>query len=1281
MMSPEAKRWLSKNVHSLRERLLTDLRGEVDGQYKWQLPLSQAVLTQEQRKKRQRLEAWLSEQARGCTRGLKESEEQARERHLQSAVKLAGATLLNRLVVIRQMETLELTRVKLVTRGWASPDYADFRRDFAPALGDDGFELLLNLLFEELALDLPGLFGEVGATSLIPVSTATLRHVLETLEARELSDEDRRGLWMDDTLLGWVYQFWNDPERDALDGKVETHQLAAKTQCFTDRYMVEWLLQNSLGQLWLGMCNKNGWTPEVVSAGTLDALESRRGEWREKRQRGEVDLEALMPLHSPLEDRWKYWVPRTLPDPHANLPTSLRSMRLLDPACGSGHFLVTAFDLLVALYEEEARQRGESWTPEQIAIWILENNLHGIDIDTRAVQIAGAALWLKMKRFCPQARVERLNLVSSDFGLGRLGLDQPEVRDFVRSVEEETGIPARLVDELVSALKDADHLGSLLRVDKVFDKAVASVQGLFDTGDARAILLERLEDFVQSHSGDEDLSQRLLGQSLARSSEFLRLNREGTYDLVVGNPPYLEKSRIVELTYLDRHYVDGKANLYSAFLLRALELAKTGGISTLLTLRGWMFLNTFGDLRLRLLGENRLNVIGDLDRGAFEDVLDEVVSVSITSFVAGGAAGPSVAQLPTPREDSARDNRRTSRKIAALLAGVGKYDFHVERLKVVPEQPLTYWWDTAMLADYARYPKIIDVARARKGICTGNDARFHRLWFEQARENLNTTRCGRNLGNMKSLTWQPGIKGAKDRVWFEPLTDVIMWRNNGLELQTFGYSSKGVAIRNPNFYFHPGVAFSMIGSGFTARAHRFCSIFGNMGSSVFPESIPNALCLMNSAKAKYVLTSLNPGVHFEVGDVNRLPLFPIESADEIVAQLDAAFTQHEQARETSVEFVRPGPSVWNYAQQWAQQAIDRDSGTVLPPYQPVEEQPGAGDHFSYAVGLAIGRFSSEIEPLPNGILFLTGQSDSLEHPATQALHQVWRDFPLSKLDLRAYLKNEFFSKEHLKRYEKRPIYFPLSSEKRNFVAYVSIHRWQDSTLDILLADYLQPELSRLGAELSDLSEARTQGDRKAQSDAEKRYQQVSALTLELQNFIDTLRAVAERGAPPSDAKCRAREVDAPFRMDLDDGVMINSAGLWPLLAPQWKDPKEWWKELCADKGVYDWAHLTMRYFPERVTAKCQQDPSLAVAHGVFWKYHPAKAMEWELRLQDPEELGPDFRLDEPGSGEFRAAFLAEHPERVRELRLAEEKRRAKKADKAVSQDQGELDFEEDDSSD
>jgi hypothetical protein len=139
-------------------------------------------------------------------------------------------------------------------------------------------------------------------------------------------------------------------------------------------------------------------------------------------------------------------------------------------------------------------------------------------------------------------------------------------------------------------------------------------------------------------------------------------------------------------------------------------------------------------------------------------------------------------------------------------------------------------------------------------------------------------------------------------------------------------------------------------------------------------------------------------------------------------------------------------------------------------------------------------------------------------------------------------------------------------------------------------------------------------------------------------------------------------------MDLDDGVMVNSAGLWPLLEPQWKDPKKWWRELATAQGRkdYDWAHLAARYFPARVREKCVKDPSLAVAHKCFWELHPAKAYAWELRLQD--EIRPDFMIDEPGSDEARARFLRDHASEARDILAKEAQRRARKAAKADDDD-------------
>jgi hypothetical protein len=212
----------------------------------------------------------------------------------------------------------------------------------------------------------------------------------------------------------------------------------------------------------------------------------------------------------------------------------------------------------------------------------------------------------------------------------------------------------------------------------------------------------------------------------------------------------------------------------------------------------------------------------------------------------------------------------------------------------------------------------------------------------------------------------------------------------------------------------------------------------------------------------------------------------------------------------------------------------------------------------------------------------------------------------------------------------------------------------EQTLRILLADHLNPTLNRIEGELNDLRAAQDGADKKAVRAAEKQYDGVLKARDELQAFIADVEQCADRGAPPTDANCRPREQNARYSPDLDDGVMINSAALWPLLEPQWKDPKKWWKQLSEAKGKkdYDWSHLAMRYWPTRVDEKCQRDPSLGVAHGCFWRYHPERAWAWELRLQ--QEIGPDFRIDEvsyrpggrdlgdQGSGPHREAWLSDH---------------------------------------
>ena len=1301
-MTTDAKRALSTTIRALRAHLLQDLHAATESSYRLSIRRAQdAGLDEATGHRRRRLEAWIAEQERAENTNSRAS--RTHQEFRAEAEKQAAYTLLNRLLILRLMEAPSpngrpLRAPALVTGGWESRAYQDFRQ-LAPALVRDdeseGYAFLLRLAFEDLATELPGLYGPAGVADLIPIPTATLRHVIEELDKPELLS-----CWTDDMTLGWVYQYWNDPEREQLDEMVKNrhsiqrHEIASKTQMFTDRYMVDWLLQNSLGSMWLAMCQKHGWTPAAEADGTLQRLEERRAEWRAKRAAGEVALTDLMPLHTEMERRWAYYVPQPIPAAAVtHAPTSLRDLKLLDPAVGSGHFLLVALTLLVALYHEEAHHRGEvgqpDWTDRAIVERILSHNLHAIDLDPRAVQIAAAALWIKARQLAPDAQPERLNLVAANLRLAALPDDDPALVELRREVEQASGIPARLTNTIVQALRGADHLGSLLRVNQAVDQALdrfeaeaiqsdlfaaanAPRPALAARSDVRATLLDRLDRFLASHTAGDDLGLRLRGEQLAAGVRFVRIAREQTYDLVVANPPYQGTAKMLDAKYIEKTYPLGKADLYAAFLLRGLELVREGGVSAMLTMRNWMFIKQYAELRQHLLERFDLRALGDFDRGAFEEIAAGPggVSVAVSAWQKTRSTVQATAIRPSPIGSVAHD---LPEKRAATLCHVGRHEFDPAALKVVPEWPLVYWWDEGMLQAYQSAPLIGQVAPARKGLSTGDNTRFLRKPWE----------CQKT----RKETWLPLIKGAKGRQWIDCIDEVVRWDLKGLEICTFSRS----VLRNPKYNFRLGIAFSMIGASFSARIHRLPSIFEGKGSSVFPNDLAGTVCLMNSSRARDILQSLNPGVGFEVGDVNRLPLFPIANADEIFAQIESAFTLHESHREPSVEFRQPGPSPWRHAQEWAQTAVDRPEGAPLPPYEPVYDPEPPTDHLSFALGVALGRFGPHgegvLDPakddlahaLPHGLLFLDGtldvadQRDSLGHPAAARLHAAWQEYSpalqTKKRSLRHWLAEEFFKEVHKDMYENRPIHWPLSSAAKTFVAWVNIHRFTAQTLTILLADHLVPTLNRIQGELSDLRTARDSAEKRAAQAAEQRYSSLLRAEEELNAFIDRVAQCAQRGAPPTDAKCPARERDAPYAPDLDDGVMINAAALWPLLDPHWKEPKKWWKELSSASGRkdYDWAHLAMRYWPTRVDAKCQADPSLAVAHGCFWRYHPARAWAWELRLQD--EIAPDFRISEApyrpggndlgasGDGPHRDAWLRNHPQEALDAVEKEAQRR------------------------
>jgi hypothetical protein len=859
-------------------------------------------------------------------------------------------------------------------------------------------------------------------------------------------------------------------------------------------------------------------------------------------------------------------------------------------------------------------------------------------------------------------------------------------------LKREAGIPEELTRRLVSGLAGVDHLGTLLKVDDAVEQAINATDLEFERshgqgdlfggfpkqqvklslGEAKATVLDKLEQFLARHSASDDLGLRLDGEQLAAGVRFVRIAKEGIYDVVVGNPPYHGVGKLKESGYYVSKYPNARPDLFAGFYLRGLELARDGGTCSMITLSNWMFLGVFWDFR-RAVKERSLVALADLGKAAFSTG-GTLISTASTVFRKAAQTGDSVGlRLHTP-DEVVRDDGQPGRTHAALLLQRGRYDFDPKGFEVIEGEPIMYSWSKEFLARYASAPKLGQLSQVRQGLATANNSRFLRRPWE----------IPHVTSHSPSDPWVPYIKGAAGREWFEPLDDLVKWNLSGAEIRHFFLDGR-LASRPQNieWYFRLGIAFTKIGASFSARLHRYPSIFDVAGQSVFPNvsELASTVCSMNSAVARHVLQSLNPTVNFQVGDVVRLPVFRVKDALRIVDVLSNEFAAHEAGREASIEYCRPGPSSWRYAQDWAQRAVDRPDGDPLPPYESEHDRPAPECFISFGIGVALGRFGANGEgilddapasALPAGVLFVSAEGrDNLDHPFCSQLHDAWKDHGAQVGggdDLRTYLRTSFFT-YHKKLYENRPIYFPLSSAKKSFVALVSIHRWKDDTLNVLLADHLVPEKRRLEGELEDLRKARTQSAAKGK--AEKRFAEVQKLLEELSDFIDKVTQIAECGPPPPDDKTPKREVDTRFVMDLDDGVMVNSSALWPLLEPQWKDPKKWWKELATAQGRkdYDWAHLAARYFPKRVRAKCVEDPSLAVAHKCFWELHPAKAYAWELRLQD--EIRPNFTIDEPGSDAARARFLAEHPQEAKDALANEMKRRERKAAKAEEDDEAE----------
>lgn len=951
--------------------------------------------------------------------------------------------------------------------------------------------------------------------------------------------------WRDVEIIGWLYQFYISDEKARIDDKlkkgkvVESSEIPAKTQLFTPNWIVKYLVQNSLGRLWL-MANPT----------------------------------------SSLATKWDYYIKPAEQTPEVNAQldaliqariaedgTSLNpeSLTLLDPACGSGHILVEAYDLLRDIYLERGYRR------QDIPRLILEKNLYGLDIDDRAAQLAGFALLMK-------ARADDRRLFGQPVPLNVLALQEAKKGGAadLHSALNAPQISYAVVSQLVETFEQAKTFGSLIQVPDELTRALPALrpdlEAVRDGGD----LLGR--DAAQT-------LLRLVTQAEALAKQF---------DAVAANPPYMGgKGMNAELkAWAKKIFPASKSDLFAMFIERGFGWCKPAGFNSMVTMQSWMFLSSLEELRTKLLDERSLVCMEHMGNGVMGIAFGTSAAVFLKAHANGYVSSFGYCE--------SSDIDETGAPGAFPIDNDRNRDVCVSAFRAVSGSPIAYWVDPVNFRCFEWGETVGDHMHLIQGMITGDNDRYLRYWHEISAKTF-------SIFTGRSSCWVPYNKGGEALKWYGNHDFVVDWRGSG---QGFTRNRS----TNSQLYFRPYVSWSYLNSGGTAaRYYPEGFLWDVHGSGAFPKSEDDAFALVSllcSSTGEYLLRILNPTMSFQVENIAALPWkdggIPtnvVRDSRRMVEYAKSLWDEHE----CSWNFLSPpvlkhiraerlGKSVDAMRAAHAERSSDMelirkciDDAIKLayeleipesksPKEQDERDNDGAlegGALVSYTVGCMMGRYSldapgliyahagnegfdpSRYETFPaddDGIVPITDEAWFDDDGAnrirefvrvvwgegTEAENMAWLAESLgSKASesaddtIRRYLSRDFY-KDHLQTYKKRPIYWLFSSGKHKaFEALVYLHRYNAGTLARMRMEYVVPLQSRMQGRIDsleqDINAATSSAETKRlQKQRDKLIKQVE----ELRCFDETLRHYA----------------DQRITLDLDDGVKVNYGKFGDLLA-------------------------------------------------------------------------------------------------------------------------------------
>jgi len=763
-----------------------------------------------------------------------------------------------------------------------------------------------------LAREASVLFDITNLSSRLFPRPLVLKQVVNDMNAPDLLEAWNPG---NEETIGWVYQSFNAEELQAAFAKARQQgkkfsprDIPAVTQLFTIRWVVRFLVENSLGRLWIEM------HPD-----------------------------------SNLIKKLSYFVPTKQNNKRGMKP--VKDIAFLDPACGSMHFGLIAFDLFAEMYQEEITNKGKPGWPDipsvedraDIPSAIIRNNLFGIDLDLRAVQLSALTLFLRAKTINSSCQFTDRNIACANvehITAGRL-------ESFISSAEFEHPIYERILKAMAEKLRDSDNLGSLLRPEEELKRLIeeerkkaqveprqkelrfpeilsekfetqAGVEEFFALLEEK--ILEKLDEFVrQSRQVGQDPAH--FAAEAAKGLRLLRLVQR-RYDVVTTNPPYLSARKMNErlADLLKDEYPDGKSDLYAAFIQRCSELLNTEGLLGMLTMHSFMFISTYEKLREMLQNEMTIEMMAHFGGGLF--AVGNPGTLQTVAFVLRreedeGKRENSVGtyfRLVHERDaDSKREAFESAVKALQADRPHPKVFFYKQQdFDAIPGKPWVYWLPEKLRNLFKQFSKLGEIAKPKQGLATADNNRFLRMWWEVGLARIGLGMKDRNEAKNSGLKWFPYMKGGTPFRWYGNQEYTVNWHNDGAEIRCLA-DEKGHMLSRPqnvDYYFRRGVTWSLISSkGFAARLSPGGFIFDVAGMTCFPteDLLELILALLNSRVAGFILSALNPTINYQVGDIKRLPV-PAERNEKIAELVNKCIEfkkQNSRESEITYDFVHP----------------------------------------------------------------------------------------------------------------------------------------------------------------------------------------------------------------------------------------------------------------------------------------------------------------------------------------------------------------------------------------